>query len=127
MKPTLFAGDPNAPLHVPNECCVAASHVKRILPTRCPGLPHGSPTSTDTSVIGHNVGCCNSRGWLYPDPPDWWVGEMKIVWDILERKGTKPLAEKRAEIEESIRVAKHAEWPQFCDKVWKAMGILEGE
>jgi len=113
MRPTLFAD------HVPDDFRTdsewlmnmreALRVLKPILPRRCrigndvQGYNDCSGSvfviefiDSDPTPGPHPE--CEGRGWLYPDPPDWWP------WDKAE-------APKR--------------WEGHCDAMWRAMGILE--
>ena len=96
MRPTLFAD------HVPDDFRTdsewlmnmreALRVLKPILPRRCYLLP----------VEDHWDECrpCEGRGWLYPEPPDWW--------------GLDPDDGQNQKV-----------WESQCRVFWRAMGILE--
>ncbi len=114
MRPTLYAGDHDEGNH--------ATILNRVLPLRCPHpdckegrimvtgpcpdqKPYDNADGFEISCLvlhwvgaDHNI--CDGRGFLYPDPPDWWERSSSgRVW---------------------IR-----QWEQHCTISWQAMGILE--
>lgn len=87
MKPTLYAEDVAV---YPTDWEDVGLDLARILPRRCPARTHGA---TANNCICGKDGC---RGWLYPDPPEWWPGTFPYV-----------------------------EWPEHCHRMWQLLGIVE--
>jgi len=81
----------------------------RVLPLRCPC--DTQPTSIKPPVD------CDGRGWLYPDPPDWWE-DLIMNDEFLRREYTE---ERRRDMLDTMT----EEWHKQLRNVWRAMGILE--
>jgi len=96
MKPTLYAED---------VLVMASQHllsfpepfdVTRILPRRCPNPQFYSRPQDCTT--------CDGLGFLYPDPPEWWMTER--------------------DLDDQLNPAERT-WRWFCDDVWRVLGIVE--
>ncbi len=121
MRPTLYADDVEVSPVAMGEAAQAA---RRILPHRCPhpdckegrimvtgpcpdAKPYDNADGFEISCLvlhwvgaDHNI--CDGRGWLYPDPPDWWD-----VWSSYDETLVDDT------------------WQQHLRFVYRAMGILE--
>ncbi len=95
MQPTQFADDYDADF--------ALDALERILPRRCPELASHDLRYSATGGCYNDL--CEGRGWLYPDPPDWWGlgAEGVTISDEYQR---------------------HL-WASRLEAIWRAMGILE--
>ena len=105
MRPTQFADD--------YEADAALDALERILPLRCPSDDFLQPLldalPPHTSKCGE--GCqCEGRGWLYPDPPDFW--EIAAKW-------------KQPPHYEQTFLPHPERWHYLCWAVWRQMRIVE--
>ena len=72
-------------------------YLERVLPRRCPGKDDRGYLCGHEETLEVNL--CETRGWLYPDMPDWW--------------GLNPDDDQN-----------QAVWESHCRTSWRAMGIL---
>ncbi len=115
MRPTLYANDIPDDLQVVGDVvpalngAIALRNVKRILPLRCFDSKACDPLNDDEFGVGHQE--CDGRGFLYPDPPDWWTaGYVDEVAATMEQQHPGTLK---------------GLWEEHLRETWRAMGILE--
>ncbi len=108
MRPTLYVTDIPDNLEVVGEVVPALNgaiglrSLKRILPLRCPSPPchdgelhiYDGDGDEWRIVSKEDDPLCEGRGWLYPDPPYWFM-EDSSDWH----------------------------WMTYCETTWRAMGI----
>ena len=96
MKLTLYAEDVENAAVSKAVWAKGLDSLQRILPTRCPRENETNPAEP------HGCATCERRGWLYPDPPDWWGRGTPEDYEGSGRR-----------------------WEAHCWDTWRAMGILE--
>ena len=89
----------------------SAGRLARVLPRRCP--THHQPITDE----GKWDDCtCGGAGFLYPDPPDWWMDRYVDVGKALGQTNLEHLKSEALE-----------DWHFHCQETWRVLGTVDTE